>query len=60
MNAPDDPMAELYERCALALDAAAQRPLRQDEIDALRYAAAIPEGAPRPVTDGRQESFEWH
>lgn len=59
MTNPDDPMADLYELCEYALQCAAFRPLTDDEIHALRYAAAIPEGAPRPVTVA-QEEFSWH
>jgi hypothetical protein len=43
MMNPADPMAELYELCELALQAAEYRPLTPVEINALRFAAAIPE-----------------
>lgn len=38
---PEDPMAELFEICDTALEAAHERPLTDDEIHALRFAAGI-------------------
>ena len=42
---------ELQEVCETALDEASSRPLTQEEIAALRYAAGIP--APRPAYQPR-------
>jgi hypothetical protein len=40
--------------CSDALDAAQSRPLTADEVAALRWAAGIPEGTPRPMNSGRE------
>lgn len=54
-----DPMSELFEVCELALAEAAYRPLTQDEIDALRFAAGVPEGRAAAHDCGiQQEIFE--
>ncbi len=56
-----DPDAELYEICAIALREARTRPLTEEEITALRYAAAIPEGRAAARDSGEQmEMSEWH
>jgi hypothetical protein len=53
---PADPMAELFEICETALSAARERPLTEDEICALKFAAGVP-GA--HSQDRRQEHFNW-
>ena len=49
-----DYVREMERICADALDAAQSRPLTSDEVAALRWAAGIPEGTPRPMNSGKE------
>jgi hypothetical protein len=55
---PANYQADIERICCEALANAGYRPLTNDEIAALRWAAGIAEGAPRPVDSGQGE-FKW-
>ncbi|MFN7756727.1 MAG: hypothetical protein ACK5RP_04610 [Betaproteobacteria bacterium] len=50
-----DYVRDMERICADALDAAQSRTLTGDEVAALRWAAGIPEGTPRPMNSGNKE-----
>jgi hypothetical protein len=59
MNWPEDPMAELFEICDVALQEARARPLTELEVNALRFASAISDGRAPAHHRGAQKEFSW-
>ena len=53
---PADPMAEVYQLCDCALCAARWRPLTENEITVLRFAAAVPDVSEK---DRQQLPLHW-
>ena len=54
-----DYMNDVLRHCEDALKEASTRPLTDEEITALRFAAGIPEGRAAARERGKQENFEW-